>query len=88
MCFYDEHEYYKDLEAEARYWENINAEAETKIEAEAEAEAMNQERFKLKKPIYDYKKHLYICPNCGKFLHTCNEHKKYSMCCGQLLDWN
>jgi len=40
------------------------------------------------KPIYDCYKHLYICPNCGKFLQTYNEHQKYSMCCGQLLDWD
>jgi Zn finger protein HypA/HybF involved in hydrogenase expression len=74
MCFYNEHKYYEDLEAEAKI--------------EAEAEAMNQECFKPKKPKYDYKKHLYICPNCGKFLQTYNAHQKYSMCCGQLLDWD
>lgn len=41
-----------------------------------------------KKPKYEPYKHLYICPNCGEFLQTYNKHQKYSMCCGQLLDWD
>jgi len=41
-----------------------------------------------KKPKYEPNNHLYICPNCREFLKTYNEKQKYSMCCGQKLDWS
>lgn len=41
-----------------------------------------------KKPTYNPYKHLYICPNCGKYLITYNSGLECSTCCGQKLDWS
>lgn len=79
------------IEALCKYEETglVFKEADTGTCAKTKSSPQIEEkRFKPKKPIYDCMKLLYICPNCGEFLQTYNEHQKYSMCCGQLLDWD
>lgn len=61
------------------------------IDRAIELESRNRElaeKETSKKPKYEPNNHLYICPNCREFLKTYNEKQKYSMCCGQKLDWS